>query len=79
LKICILVLKVFGYIWLTAASILILASIMVVGLVDGFSAVQKILSPFNIANIIVTIITLAPGIGALSLGKRLVKKESKPH
>lgn len=77
MKLCILVLKVFGYIWLAAASILILVGIVGVWLKGGFSAVQDLLSPFNIANFIVTIIILAPGLGAMALAQKLSEKESK--
>ncbi|WP_157046194.1 hypothetical protein [Geotalea uraniireducens] len=44
---------------------------------EGFSGVQNLLSPFNVANYIVTIITLAPGIGLLMLSEKLQNK-AKP-
>jgi hypothetical protein len=40
----------------------------------GFSAVQKLLSPFNVVNWIVTVITLAPGLGALAWAEKLKAK-----
>jgi hypothetical protein len=50
---------VFGYIWLTAAVFLILAGIIGTWMKGGFSAVQELLTPFNVVNWIVTVITLA--------------------
>lgn len=66
--------KVLGYIWLVLAGLLILAGIMGVWMKDGFSGVQYLLSPFNVANYIVTAITLAPGIGLLTLSDKLRSK-----
>ena len=40
----------------------------------GFSAVQKLLSPFNLSNLVVTLITLAPGIGLLIIADILRQK-----
>jgi len=57
--------KVLGYVWLVAAGLLILAGIVGVWLQDGFSGVQDLLSPFNVVNYLVTIITLAPGLAAV--------------
>lgn len=74
MKIWILVLKVFAYIWLTAASLLIFAGIVGTWMNGGFSAVQDLLSPFNIVNVVVTVLTLAPGIGALEWAKRIQSK-----
>ena len=66
--------KVLGYIWLVLAGLLILAGIVGVWMKEGFSGVQDLLSPFNVANYIVTIITLAPGIGLLILSEKLQSK-----
>ena len=70
----IVVLKVFGYVWLTAAGLLILAGIAGVWMEEGFSAIQDLLSPFNIVNWIVTLLTLAPGIGALMWADKIMKQ-----
>ena len=75
MKVWIFILKAFGYVWLTAAVLLILTGIVGTWLKGGFSAVQELLSPFNIINGIVTIITLAPGFGALYLAEKLNAKE----
>lgn len=77
MKIWIKVLKGFGYVWLTLASILIAIGIIGVWVKSGFSAVQALLSPFNIVNWLVTAITLAPGIGALMWAEKLQIKISK--
>lgn len=66
--------KVLGYVWLTLAGILILIGIAGVWRKEGFSGVQDLLSPFNIANWFVTGITLAPGIGLLILSEKLERK-----
>jgi len=66
--------KVFGYVWLTLAGILILIGIVGVWMKEGFSGVQELLSPFNIANWLVTIVTLAPGVGLLMLSERLEQR-----
>ena len=76
MKIWIVLLKVFGYIWLTAAVLLILAGIAGIWMKSGFSAVQELLSPFNIVNWIVTVITLAPGLGSLAWAEKLRAKSS---
>lgn len=66
--------KVFGYIWCVLAFIIILIGIWGVWLEKGFSGIQNLLSPFNIANWFVTVITLAPGIGLLILADKLKEK-----
>ena len=71
MKIWITLLKGFGYVWLTLAGLLILAGIAGTWMKGGFSAVQDLLSPFNIVNWIVTFITLAPGLGALAWADKL--------
>lgn len=68
--------KILGYVWLVLASLLILAGIVGVWIKEGFSGVQGLLSPFNLVNWIVTIITLAPGIGLLMISEKL---QSKVH
>ena len=77
MRIWLIILKAFGYIWLTLASIVILVGIIGVWMKEGFSGVQDLLSPFNVINWIVTIVTLAPGIGALALVSKLQEKIGK--
>ena len=75
MKTWIMVLKGFGYVWLTLAALLILVGISGVWMKEGFSAVQDLLSPFNIVNWLATLITLAPGIGALVWADKLKEKQ----
>lgn len=74
MKLWIKVLKGFGYVWLTLAGILIFVGIVGVWMKNGFSGVLELLSPFNILNWLVTVITLAPGIAALMWAEKLQAK-----
>lgn len=76
MKLWIAQLKVFGYIWLTGAVLLIFAGIAGIWMKGGFSAVQQLLSPFNVVNWIVTVITLAPGLGALAWAEKLKARKA---
>lgn len=71
----VVILKVFGYVWLLGAGLLIAAGIIGVWMKEGFSGVQDLLSPFIVVNWIVTIITLAPGLGALMWANKLQEKQ----
>ena len=66
--------KVLGYVWLILAGILILVGIAGVWMSQGFSGVQVLLSPFNIVNWVVTLLTVAPGIGLLMLSEKMKAK-----
>ena len=68
-----LLLKAFAYVWLTAAVLLILVGIAGTWMKGGFGAVQELMSPFNVLNYVVMVLTLAPGIGALAWAERLAK------
>ena len=74
MKASIVLLKVLGYIWLTAAALLILAGIAGTWMKGELFAVQELLSPFNVVNWIVTVITLTPGLVALALAEKLKAK-----
>lgn len=74
MRIWILVLKAFAYVRLVAATLLILAGIAGTWMKGGFSAVQELLNPFNIANVVVTVLPLAPGLGAFAWADSLKKK-----
>ena len=71
--------KVLGYIWIIVALLFIFTGIVGVWMDEGFSGVQQLLSPFNIANWIVTVITLAPGMGLLMLSRKLQDKLSDSY
>ena len=66
MKVWIVVLKVFGYVWLASAVLPIIAGIAGTWMKGGFSAVRDLPSPFNIVNRVVSVINLAPGLGALA-------------
>jgi len=66
--------KALGFVWLMLASLLILACTVMVGIKEGFIGVQRLLSPFNVLNYIVILITLAPGFGLLMLSEKLQRK-----
>ena len=70
----ILLVKSFGYIWLSLATILILAGIASIWMKGGFSAVREELSPFNIVNWFVISLGLAPGLAAFGWAKRLTAR-----
>jgi hypothetical protein len=74
MRIWIIVLKIFGYTWLVLAGLIITAGIIGVWIKEGFSGVQNLLSPLNVINYVVTLITLAPGLGAIILAKKLEEK-----
>jgi hypothetical protein len=67
-------LRVFGYVWLILACLLILIGIGGVWMKEGFGGVQELLSPFNLANWFVTVLTLAPGIAALMWANRIAAR-----
>ena len=71
--------KTLGYVWLFLAGAVILVGIAGVWMKEGLSAVQALLSPFNIWNWLATVITLAPGIGLLMLADKLQAKQRHPH
>jgi hypothetical protein len=74
MKVWIVVLKVFGYIWITLGVVLILIGIVGTWMKGGFSAVQGLMSPFNVINWLFMVITLAPGLGALIWAEKLKNK-----
>ena len=76
MKVWIAVLKVFGYVWVTLGVIAILIGIAGTWMKGGFSAVQELMSPFNVVNWVVMIITFAPGLGALAWAKNLEEKQA---
>jgi hypothetical protein len=71
MRIWVIVLKIFGYLWIEVASILIVIGIVGVWMKDGFGGVQYLLSPFNIVNWLLTAIVLAPGIGSLAWAAKI--------
>ena len=74
MKVWIVLLKTFGYVWLTAAILIILAGIVGTWMKGGFTSVQELMSPFNVTNWVVIVITLAPGMGTLVWADKLKAK-----
>lgn len=73
-------LRGFANVWFVLAGSFILVNLILVWYYEGFSKVQEIMSPFNVWNFIMVMITLSPGIGALLLANHLEqKKQSKEH
>ena len=77
MKFWIIALKIFGYIWLVGACLMIIIGIIGIWMEKGFSGIQELLSPFNISNWIVTVLTLAPGFGALIWANKLEGKKRR--
>ena len=77
------VIGVLGKIYLVLASLFIIVNLVFIFLNEGFGKIQEILSPFNVANFILTIITLAPGLGLMMWSDKIRKKiedsESSRH
>ena len=76
MNVWIAVLKVFGYVWVTLGVIAILIGIAGTWMKGGFSALQELMSPFNVVNWIAVVITVAPGLGALAWAKNLAEKQA---
>jgi hypothetical protein len=68
------VFKVLGHIWLCLAAAFLFFRIGGVWINEGFSAVQDLLSPYNILNFIFTAFIIAPGLGLLTLSEKLKNK-----
>ena len=69
-------LRIFGHAWLTLATLLISVGMFGIWLKDRFSGVQEVLSPFNLANWFLTVITVAPGVGALAWAEKTEMKRT---
>jgi|SaaInlStandDraft_7_1057024.scaffolds.fasta_scaffold44646_2 hypothetical protein len=68
------VLKIVGYVYLFIAGGFILINLFFIWANEGFLAVAEILNPWNIANLVVTLLTLAPGF-LLLLASRYIKNK----
>lgn len=64
-------LRVFAYIWVTLAALLVLVGLGGIWMKDGFFAMLAIMSPWNVLNFIVMAITFVPGVGALICANKL--------
>ena len=75
MKILIRLLRGFANVWFVLAGLFIVVNLILVWYYEGFSRVQEIMSPFNIWNFIVVMITVAPGFGAVLLADHLERGE----
>jgi len=60
-----------GWVLLVAGMGLIGMGLYGIWLSDGFWAAAETLNPFNVANFLLTIVTLAPGLLLIALGNKL--------
>jgi hypothetical protein len=68
---------ILGWALLLAGAGLILLGLVSIALIDGVGAVRETLNPFNIANFVAMVITLAPGILLISWGEKLAEKQRR--
>ena len=66
-----------GWVLLVAGGGLILLGLAGIAMTDGLWAALQIASPFNIANFVMTVITLAPGILLITWGRKLSEKQTR--
>lgn len=69
------VLKIIANIYLVLFFIFWLFCMFGVFIKSGFAGVQKILSPFNTINMIVTIISLSPALILMAIADKVKQKE----
>jgi len=68
-------LRGFAYVWFVLAGCFILLNLLSIWYFQGFARLQEIMSPFNVVNFIVTLITLSPGIGAYLLAQKFERQQ----
>ena len=73
------IIGVLGKIYLVLAGLFIFANLVIIFLNEGFGKIQEILSPFNVANFILTIITLAPGLGLMMWSEKIKNKHTETN
>jgi hypothetical protein len=66
-----------GWALLVAGAGLILLGLAGIAMTDGVWAAFQTLSPFNISNFVMTIITLAPGILLITWGQKLRDRQQR--
>lgn len=69
-------LYIFTKIWITIVSVLILISLSFLWYSEGFSKIQEILNPFNVVNLIVTMIAFSPAFATHLLAEHLENKKN---
>ena len=77
------IIGVVGKVYLFLASLFIIVNLVFIFLNEGFGKIQEIMSPFNLPNFILTMITLSPGLGLMMWSDKIKKKieelESSRH
>ena len=69
------ILKRFSKVWFVLAGLFIAGNLVAISFSEGFARVQETMSPFNVVNFIVVIITLGPGILEYLLAEHLESKK----
>jgi hypothetical protein len=69
-------LKTFATVWFVLAGLLMFSSMLMIWHAGGVSRVQEIFSPFNVLNVIPTMVILTPGIGAYMLARMAASRRS---
>lgn len=69
------VLQVVGVAWLIVAGLVIVLGYGMVLWQQGFWALAEMLSPWNIINYVVVMVTLAPGVAILMVADRMKAKK----
>lgn len=64
-----------GYLLLAVGIAFILVGLAGIAMNDGIWAALETLSPFNIANFVVTAITLTPGIALITWGQKMRERQ----
>lgn len=67
-------LRIFGTTWVVVVSVIIALSLLIIWKEHGIGEILRIMSPFNIINFMVTLVALAPGIGALVLADNIERR-----
>jgi hypothetical protein len=63
-----------GKVYLVLAGLFVMANLVSIFMNEGWSKVQEIMSPFNLVNFVVMIITFAPGYGLMVWSDKIKKK-----
>jgi len=72
-----IVFKVLGYAWLAMFSLVWVLCMVLIFIKDGWWKVAEILSPFNFANVLVTVLSALPGIVCLKVADYFEKRSGK--
>ena len=79
MRIVVILVRWLGYILLYSAAAVVLGSLIMIWVNEGFSAVQEIMNPYNVVNFIATVLVLLPGLGMIKLSEWLDHKTNHPN